>query len=50
MPWRCGHQASPATVELLKSGKADVIFNIKPSLYEVSSQLPGSRVLEDGPA
>jgi polar amino acid transport system substrate-binding protein len=37
------------TVEMLKSGKADVIFNIKPSLFEVSSQLPGSRVLDGRP-
>lgn len=34
------------TLELLKSGKADVIFSIKPSLFEVSHQLPGSRVLD----
>ena len=34
------------TLEILKSGKADAIFSIKPSLYEASSQLPGSRVLD----
>src|SRR5436190_9107774 len=34
------------TLELLKSGGADAIFSIKPSLFEVSSQLPGSRVLD----
>jgi polar amino acid transport system substrate-binding protein len=34
------------TLEMLKSGKADAIFSIKPSLFEVSNQLPGSRVLE----
>jgi polar amino acid transport system substrate-binding protein len=34
------------TVEMLKAGKADMIFSIKSSLFEVSSQLPGSRVLD----
>jgi polar amino acid transport system substrate-binding protein len=34
------------TLEMLKSGKADAIFSIKPSLFEVSNQLPGSRVLD----
>jgi polar amino acid transport system substrate-binding protein len=37
------------TVEMLKSGRADVIFSIKPSLYEIANQLPGSRVLEGRP-
>jgi polar amino acid transport system substrate-binding protein len=37
------------TSELLKSGRADAIFSIKPSLFEVSSQLPGSRVLDGRP-
>jgi polar amino acid transport system substrate-binding protein len=36
-------------LELLKSGGADAIFSIKPSLFEVSSQLPGSRVLDGRP-
>jgi polar amino acid transport system substrate-binding protein len=36
-------------VEALKSGKADVIFSVKPSLFEVSNQLPGSRVLDGRP-
>ena len=31
---------------MLASGKADVIFSIKPSLFEVSNRLPGSRVLD----
>jgi polar amino acid transport system substrate-binding protein len=31
---------------MLKTRKADVIFSIKPSLFEASSQLPGSRVLD----
>jgi polar amino acid transport system substrate-binding protein len=34
---------------MLKSGRADAIFSIKPSLFEASSQLPGSRVLDDRP-
>ena len=38
-----------ATVEALKSRSADVIFSIKPSLFEVSNQLPGSRVLDGRP-
>src|SRR5438034_6122330 len=37
------------TVETLKSGTADAIFSIKPSLFEVSNQLPGSRVLDGRP-
>jgi polar amino acid transport system substrate-binding protein len=37
------------TLELLKSGGADAIFSIKPSLFEVSNQLPGSRVLDGRP-
>jgi polar amino acid transport system substrate-binding protein len=39
----------PGTLEMLKSGSADVIFSIKPSLFEASSQVPGSRVLDDRP-
>jgi polar amino acid transport system substrate-binding protein len=35
-----------ATVDMLASGKADAIFSIKPSLFEVSNRLPGSRVLD----
>ncbi|KWR79297.1 transporter substrate-binding domain-containing protein [Cupriavidus sp. IDO] len=34
------------TMEMLKSGRADVIFSIKPSLFEISNQLPSSRVLD----
>ncbi len=37
------------TLEMLKSGRADVIFSIKPSLFEISNQLPGSRVLDGQP-
>jgi len=36
----------PGTLETLKSGRADAIFSIKPSLFEVSNQLPGSHVLD----
>jgi len=35
-----------ATMEMLKSGRADAIFSIKPSLFEASSQSPGYRVLD----
>jgi polar amino acid transport system substrate-binding protein len=35
-----------AALELVKSGEADAIANVKPSLFELSKQLPGSRVLE----
>src|SRR5438132_5266141 len=34
------------TLEMLKSGQADVIFSITPSLFEASKQLAGSRVLD----
>jgi len=34
------------TLEALKSGKADAIFSIKPSLFEASNTLPGSHVLD----
>src|SRR6478672_1032903 len=35
-----------ATLDMLAAGKADAIFSIKPSLFEASSRLPGSRVLD----
>ena len=41
--------SNAGSVELLKSGKADAIFSIKPSLFEMLSQLPGSRVLDGRP-
>ena len=34
------------SLELVKSGKADVVSGIKANLYEASAQLPGSRVIE----
>ncbi|MDB5873634.1 MAG: amino acid transporter substrate-binding protein family [Ramlibacter sp.] len=37
------------TVGMLKAGGADAIFNIKPSLFEIANQLPGSRVLDGRP-
>ena len=37
------------TVELLKSRGADAIFSIKPSLFEIATQLPGARVLDGRP-
>jgi polar amino acid transport system substrate-binding protein len=41
--------SNPAALELVKSGGADVMGSIKPVLFELSSQLPGSRVLEGRP-
>lgn len=37
------------TLDALRSGSADAIFSIKPSLFEISNQLPGSRVLDGRP-
>ena len=37
------------TVQMQKSGTADVIFSIKPILFELSDQMPGSRVLDGSP-
>src|ERR1044072_7415574 len=36
-------------MEALKSGRADVMASIKPTLFEMSNQLPGSRVLDGRP-
>lgn len=41
--------SNPGALEALKSGRADVMGSIKPILYELSSQLPGSRVLDGRP-
>jgi polar amino acid transport system substrate-binding protein len=38
-----------AAVELVRSRKADAFFSIKPNLFAVASQLPGSRVLDGRP-
>jgi polar amino acid transport system substrate-binding protein len=37
------------TLEMLKSGRADVIGYLKPTLFEMLNQLPGSRVLDGRP-
>jgi polar amino acid transport system substrate-binding protein len=41
--------SNPGALEALKSGKADVMGSIKPILFEMSNQLPGSRVLDGRP-
>jgi polar amino acid transport system substrate-binding protein len=41
--------SNPGALEALKSGKADVMASIKPILFEISNQLPGSRVLDGRP-
>ncbi|OGQ76724.1 MAG: ABC transporter substrate-binding protein [Deltaproteobacteria bacterium RIFCSPLOWO2_12_FULL_57_22] len=41
--------SNPGALEVLKSGRADVMGSIKPILSELSNQLPGSRVLDGRP-
>jgi polar amino acid transport system substrate-binding protein len=41
--------SNPATLDLVKTGQADVMGSIKPILFELSTQLPGSRVLDGSP-
>ena len=41
--------SNPGALELLKSGRADVMGSIKPTLFELSNQLAGSRVLDGRP-
>ncbi len=41
--------SNPGALEALKSGTADVMGSIKPVLFEMSNQLPGSRVLDGRP-
>jgi polar amino acid transport system substrate-binding protein len=41
--------SNPGALEALKSGKADAMGSIKPILFELSNQLPGSRVLDGRP-
>lgn len=36
-------------LELAKSARADAVFSIKPILFELSNQAPGSRVLDGSP-
>ncbi len=38
-----------AALQMQREGKADVVFSIKPILFELSPRLPGSRVLDDRP-
>jgi len=41
--------SNPAALEVVRSGGAHVMGSIKPVLFELSSQLPGSRVLDGRP-
>src|SRR3989440_4207876 len=41
--------SNPGALEALKTGRADVFGGIKPLLFEMSSKLPGSRVLDETP-
>jgi polar amino acid transport system substrate-binding protein len=41
--------SNPGALEALKSGKADVMGSLKPILFDMSNQLPGSRVLDGRP-
>jgi len=41
--------SNPGALEALKSGSADGMGSIKPILFDMSNQLPGSRVLEGRP-
>ena len=41
--------SNPGALEALRSGRADVMGSIKPVLFEMSNQLPGSRVLDGRP-
>ena len=41
--------SNPGALETVKSGKADAMGSLKPILFEMSKQLPGSRVLEGRP-
>jgi polar amino acid transport system substrate-binding protein len=44
-----GASSNPGALEALGSGRADVMGSIKPVLFELSDQLPGSRVLDGRP-
>lgn len=41
--------SNPGALEALKSGRADGMGSIKPILFDMSNQLPGSRVLDGRP-
>jgi polar amino acid transport system substrate-binding protein len=39
----------PGALDLVKSGRADVLASNKPNMFQMMGQLPGSRVLDGGP-
>ena len=41
--------SNPGALEALQAGRADVMGSLKPILFEMSTRLPGSRVLEGRP-
>jgi ABC-type amino acid transport substrate-binding protein len=41
--------SNPGALEAVKSGRADVMGSIKPILFDLSNQMPGSRVLDGRP-
>jgi polar amino acid transport system substrate-binding protein len=41
--------SNPGAMESVKSGNADGMGSIKPILFDMSNQLPGSRVLDGQP-
>jgi polar amino acid transport system substrate-binding protein len=41
--------SNPAALEAVRAGQADVMGSIKPVLFELSGELPGSRVLDGRP-
>jgi len=41
--------SNPGALEAVRAGRADVMGSIKPVLFELSEQLPGSRVLDGRP-
>jgi polar amino acid transport system substrate-binding protein len=41
--------SNPDALEAVRSGRADVLGSIKPVLFELATELPGARVLDDRP-
>ena len=41
--------SNPAALEAVRAGQADAMGSTKPVLFELATQLPGSRVLDDRP-
>jgi polar amino acid transport system substrate-binding protein len=41
--------SNPGALEAVKAGRADATGSLKPILFEMSNQLPGSRVLDGRP-